>query len=274
MDSTAGRCTFELISGSLKVKAPGEEIIEQIAIIAHALRAVVLLERNELKGSKVTAADEKQDDASDFRAVLGSKLTATYNDKLVRFNVYSLGELSLPSGKIIAADAFMLDCEPFTRSVKPGAYPVTVAVADLGKDQRIAFAQIRFSNKHAAHWEIALRPGQDFKELKSNELFGYGVDSGTGCFADPAAQNILRAKGARALIDAAMDEMETVRQHTRSWVRIDTPLGGAAMFSSGFGDGFYASYFGLAESGEVVALVTDFAVVDWDARPRYAKNLA
>jgi len=46
------------------------------------------------------------------------------------------------------------------------------------------------------------------------------------------------------------------------------------MFSSGFGDGFYASYFGLDASGEVVALVTDFAVVDWDARPRYAKNLA
>ena len=268
MNVTAGRCKFEFKHGSLKVKAPGEDVIEQIAIIARALRATVVLERIALKDSTVTATDEKQEDASDFRDVLGSKLTATYNEKLVRFHVYSLGELSLPSGKIIAADGFIFDDEPFTRSVKPGSYPVTVAVADLGADQRIAFAQVRFSKKHAAQWEIALRPGQDSKVLNKNEIFGYGVDSGTGCFADPAVQKILRSKGAGMLITAAEDEMETVYQSTRRWVRIDTPFGGAVMFSSGFGDGFYASYFGLDERGEVVALVTDFGVVDWDARPR------
>jgi hypothetical protein len=70
-------------------------------------------------------------------------------------------------------------------------------------------------------------------------------------------------------MDVASDEMDTVYQPTRSWVRIDTPFGGVVMFSSGFGDGCYAS---LDASGEVVALVTDFAVVDWDARPRYAKE--
>ncbi|WP_225764994.1 DUF4241 domain-containing protein [Inquilinus sp. Marseille-Q2685] len=38
-----------------------------------------------------------------------------------------------------------------------------------------------------------------------------------------------------------------------------------AMFSSGWRDGFYASYFGLDETGRVVALVTDFGVVEWRA---------
>ena len=31
------------------------------------------------------------------------------------------------------------------------------------------------------------------------------------------------------------------------------------------GDGFYASYFGLDSAGRVVALVTDFGVVEWRA---------
>jgi Protein of unknown function (DUF4241) len=35
------------------------------------------------------------------------------------------------------------------------------------------------------------------------------------------------------------------------------------IFSSGFGDGYYASYFGYDGEGELVALMTDFLVVDW-----------
>jgi hypothetical protein len=37
-----------------------------------------------------------------------------------------------------------------------------------------------------------------------------------------------------------------------------------AMFESGWGDGFYASYFGFDEEGRVAALVTDFATIDWE----------
>ncbi|NOT69817.1 MAG: DUF4241 domain-containing protein [Hyphomicrobium sp.] len=43
------------------------------------------------------------------------------------------------------------------------------------------------------------------------------------------------------------------------------PLGevNVAMFHSGWGDGFYASYFGYDADGNVAALVTDFATIDW-----------
>jgi hypothetical protein len=33
------------------------------------------------------------------------------------------------------------------------------------------------------------------------------------------------------------------------------------MFQSGLGDGTYQSYWGLAESGEIVALITDFGLI-------------
>ncbi|WP_277949839.1 DUF4241 domain-containing protein [Priestia endophytica] len=35
----------------------------------------------------------------------------------------------------------------------------------------------------------------------------------------------------------------------------------ALVFSSGYGDGFYASYWGIDEKGHVVSLVTDFNIL-------------
>jgi hypothetical protein len=34
---------------------------------------------------------------------------------------------------------------------------------------------------------MALRPGQDARTLRNGEFYGFGVDTGTGCFVDAAA---------------------------------------------------------------------------------------
>jgi hypothetical protein len=219
-------------------------------------------------GTKLTAKRMKMENTSAFADVLGPGPFTMPDGKAVTFDVYLLGQLSLPSGRIVAADGFiMFDAKPFSRSVKPGSYPVTVAVALLGNDQRIAFAQIRFSEQRVAKWEMAVKPGQDPAKLEAGETCGYGVDSGTGSFADPGAQDVLSARSSRSLVKQAMTEMKKVREPTRDWVLIDTPNGSAALFSSGWGDGGYASYFGLNERGEAVALVTDFEVMNWNRRP-------
>jgi len=158
------------------------------------------------------------------------------------------------------------DAKPFSRTVKPGAYPVTVAVAQLGGDQRIAFAQIRFLDRRISKWEMAVTDGQDPSKLKEDEIYAYGVDSGTGSFADIGAQEVLSARDARKLVDDVMKEMKKVYEPTRDWVVVNTPKGSAALFSSGWGDGGYASYFGLDDNGEPVVLVTDFQVIDWKRR--------
>jgi Protein of unknown function (DUF4241) len=43
------------------------------------------------------------------------------------------------------------------------------------------------------------------------------------------------------------------------------PLGdvNAAMFHSGWGDGFYSSWFGFDAEGKVAALLTDFNTIEW-----------
>lgn len=223
---------------------------------------------NTLNGSKLTAQRVKVDAASTFADVLGPGPTTMPDGKTVKFDAYLLGQLSLPSGRIVAADGFiMFGVKPFTRSVKAGSYPVTIAVALLDDDQRIAFAQIRFSGHRVARWEMAVTSGQDPSKLKPDEMYAYGVDSGTGSFADPGAQEVLSADDANKLVDAAMEQMKNVNEPTRDWVLIDTPKGSAALFSSGWGDGGYASYFGLDDAGEPAALITDFQVIDWERRP-------
>src|SRR5262249_19599193 len=109
--------------------------------------------------------------------------------------------------------------------------------------------------------------GQDPAKLKGDQVYAYGVDSGTGSFADPGAQEILNGRNAQALSDRISAAMKQVSDSACDWVLVDTPKGSAALFSSGWGDGGYASYFGLDETGDPVVLVTDFAVVDWKRSP-------
>ncbi len=40
-------------------------------------------------------------------------------------------------------------------------------------------------------WELATRIGEDLSTLSANEVFGYGVDSGTGCFMDADVGQII-----------------------------------------------------------------------------------
>src|SRR5688500_15417555 len=102
-----------------------------------------------------------------------------------------IGELNLPSGKVVACDGFVIDSNtpPFSLAVPPGKYPVvlTLARSRPGDDERVAYAAIRFAPAKPARWEMAVGAGNDPKSLKADEVFAYGVDSGTGCFMDPVA---------------------------------------------------------------------------------------
>ncbi len=52
---------------------------------------------------------------------------------------------------------------------------------------------IKFTNEQAIEWELATRAGQETKQLKEDEFFGYGVNTGMGCFMDVEAALYLQA---------------------------------------------------------------------------------
>jgi hypothetical protein len=190
----------------------------------------------------------------------------------VPFKVVAAGSLKLPSGRICAADPFiaLTDAKSFKQAIPAGTFPVRLAVANFPSGgNRVAFARVDFGLAPIVRWSMAVIEGQDIATLKKDEIFGYGVDAGTGSFFDPVA-----GKAAAALLKAdenAWEAWQTAGEANGPKAigpysfLLDLPLGeaNAIMFHSGWGDGFYASWFGYDDAGNVAALVTDFQTVDW-----------
>lgn len=178
-----------------------------------------------------------------------------------------LGELFLPTGSIVANDPLCLfETEPFERQVSPGSYPVTLHILQHNTDQRVAFAELRFSASRPVRFEMALTKGQELSSLKEDEFWGYGVDSGTGAFMD-----LQTCQKLQALLDAAEDfdfpdldkALNESYVHTYSVANVTLPDSECNLtaFSSGWGDGSYPCYWGIAEDGEICSLITDFCII-------------
>ncbi|HEY0171815.1 MAG TPA: DUF4241 domain-containing protein [Pyrinomonadaceae bacterium] len=188
----------------------------------------------------------------------------------VSLRVKPAGDLTVTSGRVVACDPLVSpDVEPFDRRVPAGTFPVILSVAHFeDEDRRVAAAMLRFAERAPASWELALRPGEELSALTEGEVFGYPVDSDTGCFMDAeAARLLLSGADEQAFADAIIVEMDETYEDTWSWANVELDAGAGhnvVAFSTGVGDGLYASYFGLDEGGRVVCLVTDFSLFEFE----------
>lgn len=187
----------------------------------------------------------------------------------LQFTLYArfLGNLPVPSGRVVAADPVSLhsQTQPFTTRFPRGRFPVELAMARFNGDERVAFARILFSEAPVVSWEPALLPGQKPLPLRSEAYYGYPVDAGMALFMDAANVGPLN----RYLADRAASENLMVTSF-----RLDTespssgflyalPPDTVAAFSTGFGDGSYATYVGLDAQRRPCRLLTDFQVISW-----------
>jgi hypothetical protein len=190
----------------------------------------------------------------------------------------ALGNVHLPTGRIVACDPYILeDIEfPFAVEVTPGDYPVILTVANC-RDRpdirfgspRIAFARIQVRDEMPVTWEMALYPGQNAGQFKDDEITGYGVDAGTGCFMDQAAVPILEARAGGdkndTYFDAVMEAKYSLPDVLAGNFVVDESKNlNMILFQSGWGDGYYASYWGFNAQHEPVCLVTDFNILTDD----------
>jgi hypothetical protein len=186
----------------------------------------------------------------------------------VVLRVREAGRLALASGRVVACDPLSdPEAGPFARGLPAGTFPVTLSVAHFEDgDRRVAGALVRFGAGAPASWELALREDEDLSDLDEGEIFGYPVDSGTGCFMDgETARLALSHPDPDALADALIDGMEKNYENTWSWADVEVADGrNLVAFSTGVGDGTYASYFGLDAAGEAVCLVTDFSLFEYE----------
>ena len=175
-----------------------------------------------------------------------------------------IGDLLLPTGQLVACDPFVFpEMEPFSLPLPRGTFPIILSIAQIATDQRVAFATIRFRQSSPVAWDMLTAGDQDTSTLKEGEFFGYPVDAGTACFMDRSAGRALndRMRDQDTFYETMIAEMEKTYRHTWSW--LDMTFGNANLFafSSGYGDGMYATYAGFDADGEVPVVVTDFSVI-------------
>ncbi|AZV53217.1 DUF4241 domain-containing protein [Bacillus sp. NMCC46] len=122
----------------------------------------------------------------------GENKSSSEGDQLF---VKQLGHIEITSGHIVVCDPFVSEGDQsFSKKVHPGKYPILLMVKRLESgDERVAYAIIKFTNEQAIEWELATRAGQEPVQLTKDEFFGYGVNTGMGCFMDAEAALYLQA---------------------------------------------------------------------------------
>jgi hypothetical protein len=185
--------------------------------------------------------------------------------------VLHLGDLTISLPYVVACDPIVEPEAPFfTQMVPTGSFPVYAYVCDGD----YAYVALQFSKAKVKTWKLALCEGQNEAELTGDEIFGYGVDAGLGCFMSLNAQEALLAH---------MEELEEDEDYVSYYDNVVDPLlygpeaqnanhcelrpdpsqpDNVLIFRSGMGDGFYPSYFGYDAQGQVVCLVTDFCMLE------------
>jgi len=177
------------------------------------------------------------------------------------FYNYDIGKIRIESGKIIACDPIVMDdTSPFTQMFPIGEFPVHLAMAKTYNDERVAFSRIVFSVNPIFKWEFALQKDQKPISLKDSNYYCYGVDAGTGIFID-SISNIRFNQQPRSEWDNVFIT-KAEKNGYKGYIH-DFEGTNLATFSTGYGDGCYATYIGFDIEGKVCQLLTDFEIVEW-----------
>lgn len=180
-------------------------------------------------------------------------------------SVHELGALHVHSGRLEVADPFTDLGEGRVIEVSPGAYPVSVTVADVSEAQD-------GSHLREAYLSVVLADGAEVSREPVDDA-GVGVDSGTVSFADRDSLERLLPKDAEVLDELfdsdrpdswfnLMDDPEHLRAGAANIVLPDAQRGENVILGhSGWGDGAYPVIRGLDERGGTVALHIDLGVV-------------
>jgi hypothetical protein len=181
----------------------------------------------------------------------------------VTMRCHEVGQLSVPSGRIVACDPIEFTApEPFSQGITPGSYPVLLSIAQARTSggQRVAYAMISIEEGTPARWEMAGLKGRSPTWSRGVNKSAYAVDTGLGCFMDLRAAKLLLQKMSEdadyyyKVFDAVEGNYPEMGEHTLDFAS-DLNL---IAFESGFGGGLYTSWWGYTETGEVACLVTDF----------------
>ncbi|MCC6702307.1 MAG: DUF4241 domain-containing protein [Fluviicola sp.] len=177
------------------------------------------------------------------------------------FTQLELGKIKINSGKIIACDPIlMFNAIAFENKFPIGNFPVQLAMANNKSDYRVAFSRIVFSENPVVKWEFALLPGQKPIDLIDSSIYCYSVDAGTGIFIDANSNKLYDKFQENTWENVIINKME--KYNYTGYIH-DFGNHNLAVFSTGYGDGCYATYIGYDSKGKICRLLTDFGLIRW-----------
>lgn len=189
-----------------------------------------------------------------------------------------LGKLVLPSGFVVACDPLLglHDALPYSRRMAPGEYPVSMVLAGRRNSRRNALIRLAFSDERATQWELAVVPGQSSNaDIEAPHYYGFRAEAGIGCLCDAYSQKhynrylerFFRDHPNSNIYDTLFEEAFGRRNNidadgcSFNFYLPSHPRLNVIMFNTGYGDGIYPAYWGVAKNGEVCSLVIDFMVL-------------
>ncbi len=193
----------------------------------------------------------------------------------------TVGTVDVPSGKVIVADPLCylsgehIIAPVLEREIPKGSYPVEVSICrhnEIGI--RMCTARLKIKDAKAVRYELA-ESEEDSAAFKAKDgvMHGYPVDAGMMCFIDAgAAKNYAKFLEKwhkdnpkknhyddyfAAFFAESDKKLPAYQREGGDFIEWANPDTGERMvqISSGFGDGFYQSFWGFDESGEVCELI-------------------
>ena len=195
-----------------------------------------------------------------------------------QFRVVDAGDMHLPSGKLVAADlhAGPVDAVEFDRTVAPGIYSTKIALVEFESQVQVGGLKIVFDDQPVEKWELATVIGNDVSNLEPGQFVGFTSQSGIAYLADletvsQSCRELQKDSSelSKKILQAIKDAKGQYANFTFEESNLATKNAGeplrkknALVSSTGWGEGTYASYFGLSKDNQPVCLVVDFNVAN------------
>lgn len=196
-----------------------------------------------------------------FEAAFDNETKATQGNISYNFYKLEIGRIKIKSGKLIACDPIVMDdASPFIQKFPVGDFPVHLAMAKTHNDERVAFTRVVFSDESIIKWEFALQKGQNAIPLKDTSFYCYGVDAGTGIFIDSISNYIFNKQGHSEWENVFITKAE--KNGYKGYIH-EFDGHNLATFSTGYGDGCYATYIAFDKQEKVCQILTDFGLIEW-----------
>ena len=127
--------------------------------------------------------------------------------------------------------------------------------------REVAVVRVLIKHTLTVTWELVVRPGEDLRILRYDEYFGFGVDSGMGCFVDEAGREPLGARYEGPLEGGDFLLLEDEEREAD-----------LIAFRSGRGDGHYPVWVDRDADGCVTSFVADMRVLPDEEVELYART--